>query len=121
MRERREQLLERVLNGPGVTSIGARRAAFDNHEVDAQARALIGKVARHAWRVTDADVASVKAAGMAEDEIFELTVCAAIGQASRQLQSALDALRALDNVDTPAPAGHAPPDAAARLDAEETV
>jgi hypothetical protein len=94
IRKHRERLVERVLNGPGVTNAGARRAAFDNRGVDARAEALIGKVTRTAWTVTDADVAGVKAAGMAEDEIFELTVCAAIGQSTRQLESALAALDA---------------------------
>ena len=39
--------------------------------------------------VTDADVEAAKAGGLTEDEIFELVVCAAYGQASRQLHQAL--------------------------------
>jgi hypothetical protein len=101
VRKHRERLVERVLNGPGVTSAGARRAAFDNRGVDPRAEALIGKVARNAWKVTDADVADATAAGLTEDEIFELTVCAAIGQSTRQLQSALDALDAVVQVVAP--------------------
>jgi hypothetical protein len=34
----------------------------------------------------------VEASGLGEDQIFELVVCAAIGQATRQYQSALGAL-----------------------------
>ena len=34
----------------------------------------------------------MKAKGVSEDEIFELTVCAAYGQATRQLNAALAAL-----------------------------
>ncbi len=60
----------------------ARRAAFDNQGVPESARALVAKVARAAWTVTDADVAAAKSAGVSEDEIFELTVCAALGQAT---------------------------------------
>lgn len=101
VKEGRARLVERILNGPGVASAGARRAAFDNRDVDARASGLIGKVARNAWKVTDSDVAGVKTAGISEDEIFELTVCAALGQATRQLEAALEAL------DATAPAPHA--------------
>jgi hypothetical protein len=90
----REAVIERVLRGPGSASPGARRAAFDNSGVDARASAFIDKVARNAWKVTDSDVAAVKATGLSEDEIFELTVCAALGQATRQLRAALAALQA---------------------------
>jgi adenine-specific DNA methylase len=72
----------------------ARRAAFDNQGVYEPARALVAKVAKAAWTVTDADVAATKSAGVSEDEIFELAVCAALGQATRQLDEALAALDA---------------------------
>ena len=51
-------------------------------------------MARHAWKVAAADVAATKTAGVSEDEIFELVVCAALGQATRQLNAALAALDA---------------------------
>jgi alkylhydroperoxidase/carboxymuconolactone decarboxylase family protein YurZ len=44
--------------------------------------------------VTDEDVAAATEAGLPEDEIFELVVCAAFGEASRQLNGALAALDA---------------------------
>ena len=90
----RRAAVERALRGPGVASLEARRAAFDNHGVDERARRLIDKVAKNAWKVTPEDVAAVKAARVAEDEIFELTVCAAYGQATRQIESALAVLDA---------------------------
>lgn len=88
----RKQTVERTLHGAGESSSDARRAAFDNHGVAEPARALVDKIARTAWKVTDEDVTAVKAAGLAEDEIFELAVCAALGQATRQLEAALAAL-----------------------------
>jgi alkylhydroperoxidase/carboxymuconolactone decarboxylase family protein YurZ len=39
-------------------------------------------------------VAAVLAAGLSEDQLFEIMVCAAIGQAHRQYTSALAALAA---------------------------
>ncbi|HEY5948626.1 MAG TPA: hypothetical protein VIV40_24205, partial [Kofleriaceae bacterium] len=56
------------------------------------ATALIEKVTKHAYRVTDEDITAVKAAGFTEDQIFELVVCAAVGQANRQIEGALAAL-----------------------------
>lgn len=96
----REAVVRRVLEGPGTAAGDARRAAFDNQGVDERARALVDTVARNAWKVTDQDVAAVKAAGLSEDEIFELAVCAALGQATRQLDAAL---RALDAATEPGP------------------
>jgi hypothetical protein len=37
---------------------------------------------------------AVRAAGLSEDQIFEIALCAAIGQATRQYESALAALDA---------------------------
>ena len=101
----REAVVRRALEGPGTASAAARRGAFDNQGVPESARALVAKVARAAWTVTDADVAAAKSAGASEDEIFELTVCAALGQATRQLD---DALAALDAATTSAPGANRP-------------
>ncbi len=88
----RSTVVDRVQNGDGHASTSNRRAAFANVDVPAGARALIDKVAKTAWKVTDDDVAAAKAAGVTEDQVFELAVCAAIGQATRQLDSAMAAL-----------------------------
>jgi hypothetical protein len=88
----RERTVQRALSVPGVTTAAARRAAFDNAGVDERARRLVDTVAKNAWKVTSDDVASTKAAGVSEDEIFELTVCAALGQATRQIDAALTVL-----------------------------
>lgn len=85
-------MIDRALNAPTRTTRELRRAAFENRGVDTRARALVDKAARQAWNVTGADVDAVKAAGMSDDEIFELVVCAALGQSERQLDAALAAL-----------------------------
>lgn len=84
----RKQTIERVLHGPGTTSGDARRAAFDNRGISTAAD-LIDKVAANAWNVTDDDIAAAKRAGLDDDQIFELVVAAALGQATRQLDAAL--------------------------------
>jgi alkylhydroperoxidase family enzyme len=55
----------------------------------------MSKVAERATQITDEDFAAVKASGLSEDQIFELVVCAAIGQATRQYETALGALAAV--------------------------
>jgi alkylhydroperoxidase family enzyme len=55
---------------------------------------LIDKVAKHAHKVTDQDIAAAKASGLSEDQIFEIVVCAAVGQSTRQYDAALAALDA---------------------------
>jgi alkylhydroperoxidase family enzyme len=48
----------------------------------------LGKVHERAYTVVDGDVEALKAAGLSEDEIFEQTVAAAIGEGLRRLDRA---------------------------------
>jgi alkylhydroperoxidase family enzyme len=50
--------------------------------------AYLEKVHLHAYRITDADVEELKAAGIAEDTIFEQTVAAAISEGLYRLDAA---------------------------------
>jgi alkylhydroperoxidase family enzyme len=54
--------------------------------------AYLAKVRERAYTVTDADVESLKAAGLSEDEIFEDTVAAAIGEGLRRLDRATEVI-----------------------------
>jgi len=90
----RKALITRILEGDGTASRAQRRAAFDNTELMEPINTLLDKVTTQAYGVTDQDIASAKASGLSEDQIFEIVVCAAIGQASRQYDSALAALEA---------------------------
>jgi hypothetical protein len=94
----RQRLIDRVLEGEGHTSRDLRRAAFANDGVPEPARGLIDRIATRAYAVTGDDVAAVTAA-LPEDALFELAVCAAIGQANRQLEAALAALDAATRKD----------------------
>jgi hypothetical protein len=87
-------LVARVLEGEGRASPEVRRAAFDNEGLAEPLRTFVDKVAYRARTVTDADVGTLRKAGLSEDEIYETVVCAAIGQATRQYQKALAALSA---------------------------
>jgi hypothetical protein len=87
-------LVTRVLEGDGTASQVQRRAAFDNRGLGDSLGRLIDKVAKHAYKVTDEDILAVRESGLSEDQIFELVVCAAIGQSTRQYETALEALAA---------------------------
>src|SRR5215831_17186271 len=87
----RKAVVARILQGDGRASHAQRRAAFDNAGLAEPLGTLIDKVAKHAYKVTDEDVTAAKASGFSEDEIFEIVVCAAIGQATRQYDTALAA------------------------------
>lgn len=87
-----QDLVSRILEGPGRAAQSDRRAAFGNAEQREPLHTLIDKVAHRPTQVTNEDIAAVKASGLTEDQIFELVVCAAVGQASRQYDTALQAL-----------------------------
>jgi hypothetical protein len=87
-----EALVARVLRGAGVSSPAERQAA---------AKATGGgpyleKVRAHAYKITDEDIAALKAAGMDEETIFELTIAAAVGVAERRLARAMEVIDAAE-------------------------
>ena len=90
----RRAVVARILEGEGRASHALRRAAFDNAGLVDPLSSLIEKVAKHAYKVTDEDIAAARALGLSEDQIFEIVVCAAVGQATRQYDTALAALEA---------------------------
>lgn len=90
-------LVDRILNGKGYSSQNQRQAAFNNAELPAFLSPLVDKVAHHAYKVTDGDIDIAKQSGISEDEVFELIICAAVGQASRQYQNGLQALSEAEN------------------------
>lgn len=92
IREAREALVKRILEGDGKASSSERRAAFNNSGLSEPLRTLIDKVAMHAVTVTDEDITAVQVSGLSEDQIFETVICAAVGQATRQWDTAIAAL-----------------------------
>ena len=94
IRKARKALVTRILEGHGTASRAQRRAAFDHTGFAEPLNTLIDKVAKQAYRVTDEDMAAAKASGLSEDQIFEIVVCAAVGQAARQHDTVLAALEA---------------------------
>lgn len=92
-----------VVSGPGHTpselrqAVMARAARLAGSRSGAPAPAPFGsyvdKVAQHAYKVTDADVAALKSAGNSDDVLFEVTAAAALGAALGRLERGMAALR----------------------------
>jgi hypothetical protein len=102
-----QRVRETVLAAPGVTEPALRQA------IEGRAAALSGglrepdkvgpitedlttfadRVARSAWRVTSDEVGALLEAGYTQDEVFEITVSAAMGAAHGRLERGLAALR----------------------------
>jgi alkylhydroperoxidase family enzyme len=92
IRQACKALVARILEGDGTASHTMRRAAFDNAGLAPPLSTVVDKLAKHAHAVTDEDIAAARASGLSEDQVFEIVVCAATGQATRQYESALAAL-----------------------------
>ncbi len=87
-------LVNRILRGPGRAPADQRVSAFDNAELPESVRPLLNKVATKPAQVTDADFATASEAGFTDDQLFELVICAAVGQSTRQYEAGLAALAA---------------------------
>jgi len=85
-------LQDRIVNGEGRASPKQRARAFSNAGLSPPLDGLLGKVATRPAHVTDADFAAARAAGVGEDELFELVICAAVGQSARLYDAGLAAL-----------------------------
>ena len=82
-----------VFESPGETAPATRRAAGGGDPLPDPWGPYVDKVRSHSYRVTDADVAALKASGRTEEEIFEITVAASVGAALRSLDAGLRAVR----------------------------
>ena len=91
-RTARRALEDRILKGDGRASSDQRARAFNNVGVPEPLHALLAKVATRPTQVTEADFAAAKASGLSEDQIFELVICAAVGQSTTQYLAELAAL-----------------------------
>jgi alkylhydroperoxidase family enzyme len=69
-----------------------REAARPQREQPRAARGYLETVRQYAYRVTDDQVAELRAGGFSEEEIFELTVAAAVAAGLERLEAGLRTL-----------------------------
>jgi hypothetical protein len=80
-----------VLDGPGVTDRDLRKAAASGTAPGAWA-GYVRSVREASYRVSEEDIAALKAEGFGEEEIFEVTVATAVGAAVDRLEAGLRAV-----------------------------
>ena len=92
------RLVDGVLAAPGDTPGALRRAVLERaggsggKDIPPAIAAYVDKVARHAYKVTDEDVAGLLEASWTQDQVFELTLATALGEGRRRIDVALAAL-----------------------------
>ena len=87
------ELHRAVLESAAVSAATVRAGAASGAPLPPPLQDYAAKVRDSAWRITDADIAALSAAGFSHDEIFEVTVAAALGAGLRSLHAGLDLIR----------------------------
>jgi hypothetical protein len=82
-----------VWEGEGSVDSAMRVAIGRGDELSKPVGPYVELVRDRSYRITDADLATLTAAGRSDDEIFEITVAAALGAALNRLDAGLRALR----------------------------
>ena len=80
-----------MLDGPGETDPALRYAAAEGVGLGDDLQPLVEKIHRHAYRVTDDEIAALQAK-YGDDRLFELIVSAAVGASRQRLMAGLRAL-----------------------------
>jgi hypothetical protein len=89
----RDRVLNEVLQGAGESDPALRRAVADDSGIPADLQDLVDKIHRHAYKVTDDDMAKLQAK-YGDDKMFEIVVSAALGASRQRLLAGLEALDA---------------------------
>ena len=87
----RDRAIRTVFDGPGETDSALRRAVGEGKEMPADLQSLVDKIHRHAYKVTDEDLARLRTT-YSDDQLFEIVVSAALGASRQRLLAGLAAL-----------------------------
>ena len=97
-----KDLIEAVLRGPGESQEELRQILLgravdlslggDTIEPPENLKVYSDKVARWAHKVLDEEVVELREAGYSDDQIFELTICSALGAGTARFEAGLAAL-----------------------------
>ena len=88
-----DALRRAVFESAGSTATAVRVAAGSGGELSDPIGSYALKVRDQSYRITDADFAELTRAGLGDDDIFEITIAAAVGAALRRLDAGLRAIR----------------------------
>lgn len=87
----RDRVFESVLSGRGESDPALRVAASNGAGVPEELQSVVDKIHRHAYKVTDDDIARLQTR-YSDDQLFEIVVSAALGASRQRLIAGLDAL-----------------------------
>ena len=87
----RDQVFKSVFDDLGHSDPAVRRAAAVGTNAPPDLQALVDKIHRHAYKVTDDDLARLRAT-YTDDQLFEIVVSAAVGASRQRLEAGLSAL-----------------------------
>jgi alkylhydroperoxidase family enzyme len=85
------RLCTAALEQPATLSPEERRECAEG-DPPARLAGYVEKVRHHAYQLTDADIMALRQAGCSEEEIFEATVCTALGAGLGRLEKGLGLL-----------------------------
>jgi alkylhydroperoxidase family enzyme len=88
----RKKLRYAVLDAPATADAALRGAAYCGAGLAEPLSGYVEKLHRYAYRVQDSDIERVHGAGYSEDQIFEVTIAAALGAGDARLRVGLSAL-----------------------------
>lgn len=81
-----------VLDAPAAADAALRRAAYCGESLAEPLSRYAEKLRRHAYRVQDDDLERMHHAGYSEDQVFEVTIAAALGAGDARLRVGLSTL-----------------------------
>lgn len=92
-----QKAIHAILNTPGATEISLRRAVLERTrsggvQVPEALRELVDKIAETPWAINDEDFNLLRRAGYSEDQLYELTMAAALGAGLQRFDAGLRAL-----------------------------
>jgi hypothetical protein len=87
----RDAAFRAVFDGPAESGPAVRHAVADDVGVPTDLQALVSKIHRHAYKVTDDDLARLRET-YGDDQLFEIVVSAAVGASRIRLAAGLAAL-----------------------------
>ena len=87
-----KKLRDAVLDAAATADATLRLAAYCGEDLAEPLSGFVEKLRQHAYRVQDDDIEQVHDAGYSEEQIFEVTVAAALGAGDMRLRAGLYAL-----------------------------
>jgi alkylhydroperoxidase family enzyme len=92
-----QKAIDALLTFPGATKLSLRRTVLERTrkgegQVPETLREFVEKIAERPWTVSDEDFARLRAAGYSEDELYEVTLAAAVGAGLQRFDAGLRAL-----------------------------